>query len=162
MALLRHEHKARSAAPPEVVTPPKAGTVDFFDRFFPDRFFGRPLMWPELSSEGMIRVEEFTEDGTLVIRAEMPRIDPDKDVQIQISEGVVSIEAQRRQEEQTDGKKYTRREFYYGSFSRTLPLPRGASEDDVKATYKDGLLEIHVPIGGVPQPATTTVPVTKL
>ena len=54
------------------------------------------------------------------------------------------IEAERREEEKTEEKGYVRHEMHYGSFARTLPLPEGVSEADIKATYKDGILDIRV------------------
>lgn len=114
------------------------------------RLFGElpELRWPLplVVDEDVMKVEEFTEDGTLVIRAEMPGIDPDKDVDLEVSDGRLSIRAERRTEEETKGREYYRREMQYGAFGRSLPLPAGASEEDVKATYKDGILEIRVPI----------------
>jgi HSP20 family protein len=137
--------------------------IDLVDSFFGDStWFQRPwVMWPEFPTQDMIRVEEFTDDGTLVIKAEMPGIDPDKDVEIEIFEGTLRISAERRQEEKSEDKDFTRRELRYGSFSRTLPLPAGATESDIKATYRDGMLEIRVPLAGTPVATGTKVPVTK-
>jgi HSP20 family protein len=80
------------------------------------------------------------------VRAELAGIDPDKDVEITVKDGMLQITAERRVEEKTEDKGYTRHELRYGSFSRALPLPEGASESDIKATYKDGILEIRVPV----------------
>jgi HSP20 family protein len=93
-----------------------------------------------------IRVEEFQEGHTLVVKAEMPGLDPEKDVEIDISDRALHIRAERRQETRTDDKGHFRSEFRYGSFSRTIPLPAGVTEDDVKATYTDGILAVRVPI----------------
>ena len=49
-------------------------------------------------------------------------------------------------EEETQDKGYTRHELRYGSFSRALPIPEGAGEADIKASYKDGILEIRIPV----------------
>ena len=97
--------------------------------------------------EDLIRVEEYREDGTLVIRADLPGIDPDTDVELTVSDGMLHIEAERREEEKKEGKGYVRRELRYGSLSRSLPLPlpEGVTEADIAATYKDGVLEIRVP-----------------
>ncbi|THJ37712.1 Hsp20/alpha crystallin family protein [Candidatus Frankia alpina] len=96
--------------------------------------------------DDLIRVEETTEAGTHVVRAEMPGIDPARDVEITVAEGVLSVRAERHEEktEKTDGGY--RSEFRYGSFSRSLPLPAGTKDDQVVATYKDGILEIRVPV----------------
>ena len=111
--------------------------------------------WPVLVDEDVLKVEEFTEDGTLVIRAELPGIDPDKDVDLEVADGRLSIRAERRTEEETEGREYYRREMQYGAFGRSLPLPAGATEEDVKATYKNGILEIRVPLA-TEQPSGAT------
>jgi HSP20 family protein len=99
--------------------------------------------WPE--AEDLIRVEEYREDGTLVVRADLPGIDPGKDVELTVSDGMLRIQAQRREEEKQEGKGYLRRELRYGSFSRALPLPEGVAESDITATYEAGILEIRIP-----------------
>jgi len=98
-----------------------------------------------LEAGDLIRVEEFREDGALVVRADLPGIDPDKDVELTVSHGMLRIEAERREEEKREEKGYLRREVRYGSFSRSLSLPEGVTEADIAATYKDGVLEIRIP-----------------
>ena len=105
------------------------------------RIFDRPS-----AVEGRLRVEEEIKDNVHVIRAEIPGIDPDKDVDISVSDGMLHIKAERRSESKEENEGRVRSEFRYGSFSRTLPLPKGASESDVKASYKDGILEVTVPV----------------
>jgi HSP20 family protein len=99
--------------------------------------------WP---GEDLIRVDEFREGNTQVIRAELPGIDPEKDVEITVLDGMLRINAERRVEEKTQDNGYTRHEMRYGSFTRTLPLAEGATESDISASYKDGILEIRVPV----------------
>lgn len=89
-----------------------------------------------------IRLEDFVEDGTYVLRAEMPGIDPDKDVQIDIDGDVLTIRGERREETKERGHH----ELHYGSFSRSIALPRKADVDDVTASYKSGILELRVPL----------------
>jgi HSP20 family protein len=126
------------------------------DRLFEDWAkvlpFRRPLL--DALDDEVIRVDEFHEDGALVIRAEMPGVDPDKDVEVTIADGMLHIKAERREEERTEEKDFVRRELRVGSFSRVLPVPAGVTEADVKATYRDGMLEIRVP---APAPAPTDV-----
>ena len=121
---------------------------DMVERWFAD--VPRSRFWPELrrSFEGMElpRIEEFTEGDQVVVRAEMPGLDPDKDVQISVSDHTLHLRAERRQESKTEEKGGYRSEFTYGSFARTLPLPVGATDKDVKATYKDGILEVRIPV----------------
>jgi HSP20 family protein len=131
---------------------PRGEAADIFGRF--DRMFEewarmlpfRPMAFPFLwGAADMIHVEEYQEDGTLVVRADLPGIDPDKDLELTIAGGMLHIEAERREEEKQEGKGYLRREVRYGSFSRSLPLPEGVTEADIAATYKDGVLEIRIP-----------------
>ena len=142
----------------DLVTP--FGRLDrMFDEWFrtmPMRRFGF-----DVPGEELIRVDEYRDEGTQVIRAELPGIDPDKDVELTVTGGMLRIEAQRRVEEKSEDKGYTRHELRYGSFTRTLPLPEGASEDDITATYKDGILEVRVPIAEPAQPEPTKISIAK-
>jgi HSP20 family protein len=112
----------------------------------------------DLTGEALIRVDEYRENDMQVIRAELAGIDPDKDVEITVNEGMLHIDARRRVEQTTEDKGYRRQELRYGRFNRALPLPEGSSESDIKATYKDGILEIRIP---VTEPPATTAP-TKI
>lgn len=114
--------------------------------WFPARLLDWPDTWRELIEESHLRVEEFEEDGSLVVRAEMPGLDPEKDVEITVQDGTLRIKAERRQETKSEDKKGYRSEFRYGSFTRTIVLPAGASEAEVAATYTDGILEVRVPV----------------
>jgi HSP20 family protein len=95
---------------------------------------------------GVIKVEEFTEDGTLVIRAELPGFDPDKDVTVTVDNGMLHIVAERQTEETDEDRHFHRRELRYGSFARTVALPEGADGSAIKASAKDGILEVRVPM----------------
>lgn len=147
----------------EALDPVEVPTVDLFDRMFDDWMsmwpFRRPALLARWTPDNLIKVDEFHENGTLVVRAELPGIDPDEDVELTVTDGMLHIEAERREEEETEDKGYVRRELRYGSFSRSLPLPEGATEADITATYKDGILEIRVP---APQPPPAKkIPVSK-
>jgi HSP20 family protein len=131
---------------------PREEVADVFGRF--DRMLEdwarmlpfRPMAFPFWGGVAdLIRVEEYREDGMLVVRADLPGIDPDRDVEVTIAGGMLHIEAERREEEKQEGKGYLHREVRYGSFSRSLPLPQGVTEADITATYKDGILEIRIP-----------------
>ena len=104
--------------------------------------------WPSLSAARsvfgthLIRVEDKVEDDHYVIRAELPGIDPDKDVKITVDDHTLVIDAERT-EESTDK---TRSEFQYGSFHRAMSLPAGVKTGDVTATYTDGILTVAIGI----------------
>jgi HSP20 family protein len=92
------------------------------------------------SSGHLMRVEDFVRDGSYVVRAELPGIDPEKDVEVTVAEGLLTIKAERH-EEVTD-KHHS--EFHYGTFSRSVTLPVGADEEHVEAIYGHGILEVTV------------------
>jgi HSP20 family protein len=106
-----------------------------------------------------IHIEERRDEDGLVIRAELPGIDPEKDVELTVSHGMLRIHGERREESQHDDEAGFRSELRYGAFTRVLPLPAGASESDVKATYEDGFLEVRIPVDAETA-AARKVPVT--
>lgn len=124
------------------------------------RFGEMPELFGDWFEESPMKIEEFETDGQLVIRVEMPGIDPDEDVEITVTDHRLHLKAERRSETKTEDVAGWRSEFQYGSFERTMPLPPGATEDDVSATYVDGILEIKVPIDREAD-ATKRIPVHR-
>ena len=110
--------------------------------------------WRALFDDRLLRVEDGMEDGRYVVRAEIPGIDPAKDVDITVRDGLLTITAERGEKKESTGRS----EFSYGSFERTVPLPSGADENDVKASYDNGILTVSV---AVPKtaPAEKHIPV---
>ena len=90
----------------------------------------------------LMRLEDETVDGRYEVRAEIPGIDPEKDVNITVRDGQLTIKAERSEKKEFDGRS----EFSYGSFVRTVSLPAGANEDDIKATYDKGILSVSVAV----------------
>ena len=136
--------------------------TDLFETLFSDwpTMFRRPFV---VVPEGLdtIRADEFVEDGTIVMRVEMAGIDPEKDVDISLDGDVLHVSAERREEDEKSERNYMRRELRYGSFRRDLLVPSGTSEADVKASYKDGILEIRVPTPvEIPPPPAVKIPIT--
>ncbi len=87
-----------------------------------------------------MRTEEGVENGRYVVRAEMPGIDPEKQAEVTVSKGILTIHAVRQDE--TDAKCHS--EFRYGSFTRHVALPESANETDIEACYDKGILEVSV------------------
>lgn len=109
-----------------------------------------------------IRVEEMVDGNTLVVRAELPGIDPDKDVEVTVADGVLSIKAERQEKKEHKDKDSYRSEFRYGSFMRRIPLPSGVQQDDVSASYKDGVLEVRAPMPDQGQVAASAkIPISR-
>ncbi len=101
--------------------------------------------WPDRRA---LRIEESRNDGTLTIRAEMPGIDPAHDVDLVVSNGILTISAERRETHQDSTAGTYRSEFRYGSFMRQIELPADCALDDIEATYDNGILEVRVPVDG--------------
>jgi HSP20 family protein len=103
-----------------------------------------------------VRVEDYVEGDTYVLRAELPGIDPDKDVEITVDRDVLTISGERREEV----KERNRQELHYGSFTRSVTLPGDAREKDISASYADGVLEVRVPFDE-DQDRTRRIPVRR-
>ncbi|KZS71463.1 hypothetical protein A4G29_23100 [Mycobacterium kansasii] len=96
----------------------------------------------------LMRLEDEMTEGRYEVRAEMPGIDPAKDVDITVRNGQLTIKAERTEKKEFDGRS----EFSYGSFVRTVSLPEGADEDDIKATYDKGILTVSVRVSEPTKP----------
>jgi HSP20 family molecular chaperone IbpA len=90
----------------------------------------------------LLRVEDEMKDGFYEVRAELPGVDPIEDIEVTVRDGQLTIKAERTQTSESNGHS----EFSYGSFVRTVPLPAGADEDDINATYDRGILTVSVPL----------------
>lgn len=123
---------------------------DLVDTAFRDmlhNFFGAESMLDRVVERGAhtMRLEEFIEGDTCVIRAELPGIDPEKDVDIEVADGILHLSAKRSEKTQEERPDGYRSEFHYGHMVRNIRLPEGTTEDDVTASYKDGILEVRAP-----------------
>jgi len=107
-----------------------------FPRFF-EEFEGEEEIAPP--------IESYIEDGNLVVRADVPGLEP-KDIEISVLHNVLTIKGERKSEKEVKEKNYLRREVSYGAFERRLSLPEGASADQIKATFKNGVIEVSVPV----------------
>lgn len=117
---------------------PRTVIPDFIDWFEEPFLTLRPYLGQA------IKVEEYTEDGHYVVRAEIAGIDPEKELEVSVGAGYLTIHAHRT--DITEDKH--RSEFRYGSFSRTVELPPTADTDDVTAAYADGILTIKISVKG--------------
>jgi HSP20 family protein len=96
----------------------------------------------------LMRLEDEMSGGRYEVRAEIPGVDPAKDVDITVRDGLLTIKAERSEKKESNGRS----EFSYGSFVRTVSLPAGANEDDITASYDKGILTVSV---GVTEEAAT-------
>lgn len=106
----------------------------FFDRS-PFGFFSKTTS---------IRVDVFETDDSVIVNAEIPGVSKE-DLHVYVDENSIRLSGQTKQDTQYKDKNAYRTERYYGSFSRTIPLPVEVKSDDTAAEYKDGILSISVP-----------------
>ena len=125
---------------------------DVFDRFLA----GRP---PWQSSGSGPALESYVANNRLIVRADLPGIDP-KDVEITVTGDQLIIRAKREQQHEEKGRDFIHREVTYGSFERTVKLPGGVNPDEIKASYKNGVLELTVPLPE--QSPTRKVPIQSV
>ena len=102
------------------------------------------LLGERRSGDFVPAVDMFEEGNDIVVKAELAGIKKE-DVKVEVAGNTLTLSGEKRGEEKVQKKDYYRVEQSYGSFSRTLELPAGAKLDEVKASFKDGLLEIRVP-----------------
>jgi HSP20 family protein len=90
-------------------------------------------------------IESFAEEGKLIVRAELPGIDP-KDITVDVIGNMLTIRASRKAEHETKERDFLHREIRYGAFERSMTLPHGVKAEDVQASFNNGLLQLIIPI----------------
>lgn len=123
------------------------------------RLFGDMSDWLEVDLPrplSAMRVEDRMTDKEYVLRAELPGLDPEKDVQITALNGVLTVYAERHEEKVGTGRS----EFRYGMVHRSVRLPANADESAISATYEKGILEITVPLTA-PEPVGRQIAISK-
>lgn len=114
-----------------------------FDRFFSD-FFRLPET-EELSGQVFSPAVDIKETPKeYLVRVEVPGISK-KDIEIEISDNILTIKGERKFEKEEKGESYHRVERSYGSFCRSFTLPTQVASDKIEANFKDGLLDIKIP-----------------
>ena len=91
------------------------------------------------------KVESYRKNGTYVVKADLPGVEA-KDIQVTLENGCLTIKGERKVDKEVKEKKVERREVFYGSFERCIPVPEGLKPEGVKAKYRDGVLEVTVPV----------------
>jgi len=127
-----------------------------------DRIFTRVGV-AERGQEGvawMPKVDVKRVGDDIVVRAELPGIDP-ADVDIEVTDDVLSIRGERKVEEEKEGEGWLVRESCYGCFERSLAIPEGVDPAAITASFNNGVLEVHVPKAlEAARPKTTKIEVS--
>ncbi len=118
-----------------------------------DRFSRMLSRWPSFRSgtrealtvaDWAPSVDIVETDEEYLVKAEIPEVDK-KDVKVTVQDGMLTIQGERKHEKEEKGRRYHRVERAYGSFLRTFELPDGVDQQKVKAEFKDGILQVHLP-----------------
>ena len=109
----------------------------------------------------MPKIDVKSKGDDIIVRAELPGIDPEA-VDIEVTDGVLTIKGERTAEEEREGEGWLIRESSFGTFERSMVLPEGVDPGSISAEYTDGILEVHVPKAlEAAKPKTTKVSVGK-
>ena len=113
-----------------------------------DRFFSDFFRFPESEELGgqtfspAVDIKETPKE--YIVTAEIPGISK-KDIEIEISDNILTIKGERKMEKEEKGETYHRVERSYGSFCRSFTLPAQVEAEKIEANFKDGLLNIKIP-----------------
>jgi HSP20 family protein len=133
--------------------------IDRFRREFDD-LFNRVLRGgvSELTPRGIATpaIESFIEGGKFKVRADLPGIDP-KDVEVTVTGRMLTLRGKREESHEEKGRNFFHREVSYGAFERAIELPEGVSSSDIKASYKNGVLELTAPVAKEAEPRKVPV-----
>jgi HSP20 family protein len=117
-----------------------APDLRLFDTLFED--FGLPEMVEE--KQWLPKIDFSETDDHVIVRTEVPGMEKD-DINITLSEGLLTIQGEKKQEKEEEKENYRFVERRYGSFARSVRVPRGVDADKIEANYKDGVLKISIP-----------------
>jgi HSP20 family protein len=132
------------------------GMVDRMERFLAES------KWPVLRDSFAWKptADAYKEGDTLVLRIEVPGIDPDKDIEISLTENMLHIKGQKSGDKELSEEDRYMSERYFGMFTRDFVIPKGVNPEAVTAQYVEGVLVIRVPIPTEEKPETTMIPVS--
>lgn len=114
---------------------------DFRHLEHPAETLGLPKLRGDLID---VKFEVSDSEDAIEISAELPGVD-EKDIDVSMAEGVLTIKGEKKSEEEEKKKDYYRSERSYGSFMRSFRIPDGVDEDKIKAAYENGVLELTLP-----------------
>jgi HSP20 family protein len=130
-----------------------------------NRLFNQPLgrRLPEdegsLLAEWAPAIDVQETDGEYLIKADLPEVKKE-DVRVELQDGMICLQGERKQEKEEKGKKFHRIERAYGRFERRLALPSEVDVQKVAAEFKDGVLRVHLPKSASVKPKSVEVKVS--
>jgi HSP20 family protein len=124
---------------------------DFFTQVFGNWEQGGSQWAPWLSGDYVPQLESYVRDNTLYLKADLPGMEP-KEVELTVEGNQLTLKGERKAEHEAKDGEYTHREVRYGRFVRTFNLPEGVKAEDVQASYRNGVLEVSIPLPAERQP----------
>jgi HSP20 family protein len=103
------------------------------------------------SSTWLPAVDVWETEDELVLSFDLPGI-PEEQITVELDDGVLTVNGERERTSEHSGERFYRFERRFGAFSRSVTLPQGVTEEDVKASYADGVLEVRVSKPEEPRP----------
>ncbi len=113
------------------------------DRLFEDSVVHPPRLWAD-AGRGDFLMDMYQTENDVVIKASLPGVKPEE-VDISVTDDVVTISGEHREEEEVKDKDYLRKEQRYGAFSRSVPVPVAVKSDKAEAEFEDGVLTLTLP-----------------
>ena len=120
------------------------------DRWFGEDWFGLDMTRGNLYNDLMDRswkpaVDIEEKDGKYVLKVELPGMKKE-DIHVELKDGYLVLRGERNFEQEDKKKNYHRIERAYGTFERSFSIPEGVKEKDIHAQFKDGVLELTMPV----------------
>jgi len=109
-----------------------------FDRMFDELTDGR-------QGAHSLSIDVERDNGNLVVRADVPGLKPE-DVKIEVEDDILTVSGEHQESTEHKDKKFLRRERRYGAFSRSMSLPPGVDAKKIKASTRDGVVEVTIPL----------------
>jgi len=131
----------------------------FIDRYFDEPFFPAPQLWGQRSESYSLPLDVIEEDGQYIVKASIPGVNPE-DVEITLTDNVLTIKGEMKQENERNEANYHVRERRTGNFVRQVALPMAVNSDHVEATNENGVLTLHLPKSEAAKPKKIAVKTT--
>jgi HSP20 family protein len=122
------------------------------NRFFKD--FG--IDWESSDRVWSPTVDVTEDENGYDLKAELPGLEK-KDIQISVKDDLLTVSGERKHEKEKESARFHRIERVYGKFQRSFRLPEDAKSDEIKASYKNGVLNLHIPKTEEKKPVEITV-----
>lgn len=113
----------------------------YMNRLFEGPFFRN---WREMGTSGP-RIDVYQTDTEVVATAELPGVESKEDIDVLLTDDSLTIKGEFKRGQEQKEENFIHSERYYGVFNRTIPLPAEVKPDQARASYNNGLLEIHIP-----------------